>query len=266
MGKSPSANLEERMISVTGVFTSRSDAQRGSTQLLATGIPKDRINLLTPGASEKELGAVPVDSAEQPGMGKAIGAAVGGAVGLAGGIGLGGAVASLMLPGIGPVIAVGAAGAALLGMLGFKAGGAIEQSMTNGLPEDELFVYEDALRQGRSVVIADADNDIQAKAARGVLENAGAESIDRVRDMWWVGVRGAQKEKYDAKGGHFDDDERFFRCGFESALHLQNRDKSYDQCRTQLATRHPELHEREPFRRGFEEGRAYLEAVRNRHN
>jgi hypothetical protein len=26
------------------------------------------------------------------------------------------------------------------------------------------------------------------------------------------------------------------------------------------------LHEREPFRRGFEEGRAYLEAVRHRHN
>jgi len=254
------------MISVAGVFKSRSDAQRGSTQLLATGISKDRINLLTPEASEKELGAVPVDSAEQPGMGKAIGAAVGGAVGLAGGIGLGGAVASLLVPGIGPVIAVGAAGAALLGALGFKAGGAIEKSMTNGLPEDELFVYEDALRQGRTVVVADADNDTQAKAARGVLENAGAESIDRIRDMWWVGVRGVQKEKYDASGGHFDDDERFFRCGFESALHLQNRDKSYEQCRTQLAGRHPELHEREPFRRGFEEGRAYLEAVRHRHN
>ena len=48
------------MISVAGVFKSRSDAQRGSTQLLATGISKDRINLLTPEASEKELGAVPV--------------------------------------------------------------------------------------------------------------------------------------------------------------------------------------------------------------
>jgi hypothetical protein len=253
------------MISVTGVFKSQSDAQRGATQLLPIGISKDRINVLTPGASEKELDAVPVDAAEQPGMGKAIGAAVGGAVGLAGGIGLGGAVASLLLPGIGPVIAIGAAGAALLGTLGFTAGGAIEKSMTNVLPEDELFVYEDALRQGRTVVIADADDDTQAKAARGVLENAGAESIDRTRDMWWVGVRGVQKEKYDAKGGHFDDDERYFRCGFESALHVQNRGKSFDQCRAKVASDHPELHEREPFRRGFEEGTAYLEAVRSRH-
>jgi hypothetical protein len=164
------------------------------------------------------------------------------------------------------VIAIGAAGAALLGALGFEAGGAIEKSMTNGLPEDELFVYEDALRQGRTVVIADADNDTQAKAARGILENAGAESIDGVRDMWWVGVRSVQKEKYEANGGHFDDDERFFRCGFEAALHLQNRDKSYEHCQERLAEQNPELHERQPFRRGFEEGRAYLEAVRRRHN
>ena len=250
------------MISVAGVFKSRSDAQRGSTQLLATGISRDRINLLTPEASEKELGAVPVDAAEQPGMGKAIGAAVGGAVGLAGGIGLGGAVASLLLPGIGPVIAIGAS----IKTAGDQLRGAIEKSMTNGLPEDELFVYEDALRQGRTVVIADADNDTQAKAARGILENAGAESIDGVRDMWWVGVRSVQKEKYEANGGHFDDDERFFRCGFEAALHLQNRDKSYEHCQERLAEQNPELHERQPFRRGFEEGRAYLEAVRRRHN
>jgi len=254
------------MVSIAGVFKSRSDAQRGSAQLLPLGIPQDRINLLTPEASQKELAAVPVDDAEQPGMGKAIGAAVGGAVGLAGGIGLGGAVASLLIPGIGPVIAVGAAGAALLGTLGAKAGAAIEKSSTNGLPEDELYIYEDALRQGRTVVVATADNDTQAKAARGVLENAGAESIDRIREMWWVGVRDVEKEKYDPKGGTFEDDERFFRCGFEAALHLQNRDKSYDQCRTRLGDRYPGSHEREPFRRGFDEGRAYLESVRNRHN
>ena len=29
----------------------------------------------------------------------------------------------------------------------------MERSTTQGLPEDEIFVYEDALRKGRSVVI-----------------------------------------------------------------------------------------------------------------
>ena len=46
----------------------------------------------------------------------AMGAAVGGAMGAAGGATLGLAVASLVMPGIGPVIAFGMVGAALLGL------------------------------------------------------------------------------------------------------------------------------------------------------
>ena len=214
------------MESVAAVFTSRSDAEQGSAQLLALGIPKDGINILTPHATEKELAAVPTDDAEPLGIGKALGAAVGGAVGLAGGIGLGGAVTSLIVPGIGPVLAIGLAGAALLAVLGGAAGGAIEKSTAVGLPGDELFVYEDALRQRRTVVIAQAENGSQAEAARGALENAGAESIDRARESWWIGLRDAEKETYNSSGGNFEDDERYFRCGFEAALHSEKRDKS----------------------------------------
>jgi hypothetical protein len=88
------------MESAAAVFTARHDAERGSALLLALGIPKDRINFLTPQATEKELATVPVNEAEALGIGKALGAAVGGAVGLAGGIGLGGAVTSLIVPGV----------------------------------------------------------------------------------------------------------------------------------------------------------------------
>src|SRR5712675_38046 len=106
------------MESVTGVFQSRTAAEEGLAELLPLGIPKDRITILTPQATEKELAAVPTVEAEQPGMGKALGAAVGGAVGLAGGMGAAGAVMSAMVPGVGPVLAVGLAGAALLGTIG----------------------------------------------------------------------------------------------------------------------------------------------------
>ncbi len=41
--------------------------------------------------------------------------------------------------------------------VGATAGGKAEKSSYEGLPEDEIFVYEDALRKGRSVVIALAD-------------------------------------------------------------------------------------------------------------
>lgn len=251
------------MESVAGVFTSRFEAERGVAQLLPLGILKDRINILTPHTSEKELDAVPTVAAEQPGMGKALGAAVGGAVGLAGGMGVAGAV--LLVPGIGPVLAIGLAGAALVGAIGAATGGAIEKSISDGLPGDELFVYEDALRQGRTVVIVMAENETQAEAARGVLENSGAESIDRARDMWWLGLRDVEKETYDSRGGDFEGDERYFRCGFEAALHSQNREKSYDECHAHLGDRNAELHEREPFRRGYERGGAYLTTIKQRH-
>jgi len=94
------------------------------------------------------------------------------------------------------------------------------------------------------------------------LEDAGAESIDRAREMWWVGLRDAAKETYQAQGGNFDEDERYFRCGFEAAQHSANRGKSYEDCRTRLGDLYPGTHEREPFRRGYKRGRAYFEALR----
>jgi hypothetical protein len=78
-----------------------------------------------------------------------------------------------------------------------------------GLPEDELFIYEDALRRGRTVVVVMA-NDDEADAVRGALELAGAETIDRAREMWWLGLRDVETEKYTAEGRNFDSDERDF--------------------------------------------------------
>ena len=254
------------MESVTAVFQSRTAAEEGIAALLPIGIPKDQITILTPHATEKELAAVPTVEAEQPGIGKALGAAVGGAVGLAGGMGAAGAVMSAVIPGVGPVLAVGLAGAALLGTIGAATGGAIEKSLSDGLPADEIFVYEDALRHGRTVVIALADSSQQAEATRGALENAGAESIDRARHMWWLGVRDVEKEKYETSGSDFAKDEHDFRCGFEAALHADNRGQSYESCRDKLRDRYPDNHQSTAFRRGYERGGAYLEAIKERRN
>jgi hypothetical protein len=252
------------MKAVVGVFKSRSDAERGAADLVPLDIPKDRITILTPQATEKELAAVPTVAGEEPGMGKAMGAALGGAIGVAGGVGLVPMLASFLIPGVGQVLAIGVVGGVLLGALGAvgggKAGGAIESNIFEGLPEDEMFVYEDALRKGRSVVVAMADND-EADAVRGALENAGAESIDQARDKWWLGMRDVEKEKYETTGAKFEDDERYFRCGFEAALHLKNRDRTYQECHKVLGDLHPRMHESEPFKRGFERGREYLKTI-----
>lgn len=63
----------------------------------------------------------------------------------------------------------------------------------------------------------------------------------------------------------FDEDERYFRAGFEAALHAKNRNKSYEEFRPQLLTDlYSVTQEREAFRRGYNRGRAYNEVVRQR--
>ena len=69
------------MKAVTGVFRSAEDAKRASEQLRSTGVHEERITLLTPGSDHESLQSVPAIAAEQPGMGKAIGALMGGAAG-----------------------------------------------------------------------------------------------------------------------------------------------------------------------------------------
>jgi hypothetical protein len=251
------------MKAIVGVFKSRSDAERSAAELVPLEIPKARINILTPEVTNKEIAAVPTVAGEQPGMGKAMGAVVGGAMGVAGGVGLAPAIASLLVPGVGPVLGIGILAGTLLGAIGAVGGGgvgaALESATFEGLPEDELFIYEDALRKGRTVVVVMADDD-DASAVRGALELAGAETVDGARELWWLGLRDVEKERYTADGANFEHDEPAFRGGFEAALQLRNRNRSYEECYQELGERDARVYESEAFRRGYERGLQYLEA------
>ena len=250
------------METVAGIFRARADAERAVEGLRAAGLKDDHVSLLAPGASAEEVErAVPTTETEQPGMGSAVGGVVGSALGVAGGLHLGSAVASLFVPGVGPILAAGLAGAALFGAggaaAGAAAGGAAEDSLAGGLPHDELFVYEDALRQGNTVVIAVADDAERAAAARGVLEASGAESVDAARERWWVGLRDAEEAAYTEEGGDFGVDEPTYRRGFEASLHPHARGKSYAEDSERLRSCYGKDCEAEPFRRGYERGRGY---------
>lgn len=246
---------------VVGVFKSRSDAERGVAKLREIGIPPAEINVLTPQASEKELAAIPTSQGEQPGMVKTLGAVTGGALGA----GIGEMVATMILPGAGLVLALGLAGGALLGAIGGGAvGGEAEKTMFASLPEEEFFVYEDALRRGRSLVLASLKDEKLVEAARGAFDAAAAESVDRAREMWWIGLRDVEKEHYEIGGKNFEQDEPYFRSGFEAALLPANRDKSYDQAREDLRSRYPRMYDSGPFRHGYERGRVYRSALQKR--
>src|SRR5271154_6340651 len=230
------------MKSVVGIFGVREEAERGARMLDFAGIARSRIAVLTPESTEQEIAAVPTMDAEQPGMGMALGA-----------------LASVLIPGVGPILAIGFAASAL-GLLGGGAlGGALDNSLSDGIPQEELYIYEDALRQGRSVVVAFAENHAQMEAAHHSLKQSGAESVDRAREMWWIGLRAIEKEHYDAGGEKFEQSEAEFRAGFEAAQHPANRARSYEESRDRLSEKDPIAGKSDAFRQGFERGRIYYQ-------
>ncbi len=258
------------MKAVTGVFSSQSYAQRALTQLRGLGLTEDRLTLLTPGGVDTHEGTIPTVSAEQPGMGKAIGALVGAAAGLSGGP----LLVAALIPGVGPVTAIGLLGGAVVAAagagVGAVAGGKLENAVTEGLPEDEIFVYEDALRKGRSVVIALASDNVEASLFRELLRAEGAESINAAREQWWIGLRSAEQEHYSGHGRNFGNDEEFYRRGFEFALDARTRRKEYDQVLPEvtgkiedLKRQYPGIDVAEPFRRGFDRGRNHHQQLWN---
>lgn len=171
------------MKTVAGIFASREDAARAIQRLRGIGVRDDAINVLAPGMSDRQVVAsVPTDEGEQPGMGTALGVVAGGATGASIGIPIGAAISTFVLPGIGPIIAAGLLGGALFAAGGAAIGHKLEDRLSTGVPRDELFVYEEALRYGRSVVIVEAENDNDADIIRTALEAVGAESIDAARE------------------------------------------------------------------------------------
>lgn len=250
------------MSTVAAIFNSRAEAENGVSRLLESGVEDERISYLTPGSTHGELDEeVRTTETEGSGTGTAIGGAVGGAIGAAGGLPLGAAVASLFVPGVGPILAAGIVGAALLGAggaaAGAAAGGALEDSIASGLPHDELFIYEDALRRGRTVLIVATKDDEDAERVGAILESAGAESLNAARDNWWLGLRDVEEAEYTVDGGDFNDDESSFRRGFEASLHPSSRGRSYEDDSSRLRECFGDECDSQPFRRGYARGQEY---------
>lgn len=222
------------MKAIAAIFGSRADAERAAHRLIDLGCAPAHVSVLSPGAHPRD--AVPSDEGEAPGTGTAIGAVVGGATGAAIGMPLGAAM-SLVVPGVGPVIALGLIGAALFSAGGAAIGGALETRLSQGVPRDDLFIYEDALRRGRSVVVALTEDDALAERARETLAAAGGIDVARARDEWWAGLREEER------GIYTPDEESAYRSGFEAALTSEAREPGHDVTAA--------------YRRGWERGRLY---------
>jgi hypothetical protein len=253
------------MNSVAGIFLSRAAAQSGIDRLRALDIDEERMLLLSLGTPDERVEqTVPVIDTDA-GTGEKIGSSVGRGAGIAGGIMLGGAVGSIFVPGVGAVVAAGVLGAALLGTMGAAigaaAGSAVDEKTAATLRHDELHLYEAALRQGRSVLIAVAVDESQTRAALEALREAGAESLDKAREIWWSDLRAAEEEFHRTEGRDFALDENLYRRGFEAALHPRARGVTYVRSAPFLREYFSEDYQTDAFRSGYERGQVYQQKL-----
>lgn len=255
------------METTVGIFRSRLETERALAQLRALGIGYDKITVLQPGMTNRQIeGYVPTSDSEGSGTAAAMGGAVGGAIGVGAGASLGAAVVSVFIPGVGPIIAAGILGAAILGaggaLAGAQAGSRLEGGLAQGLPHDELFIYEDALRKNHSVVLINADDSETTGRIQDALLRAGAESIDAAREGWWLGLREAEEQDYQQAHHSFKQDEVVYRQGFQAALHPSLRYQTYDDAVAQINS---ERRAEPAFRAGFERGQDYQRSMDTRY-
>ena len=254
------------MITVTGIFVRRADAERAAELLRSSGINDEHLALLAPGTPNEAVEeTVTHTETEEQGAGGKVGGAVGRGLGIAGGIMVGGAVGSALVPGVGAVLGAGILAAAILGVLGRAAGraagGEIDEAAVSYLRQDEIHIYEEALRCGRTVLIAMTDDEGQAEAARKALLDAGTISLDEAHGSWWSGLRGAEGEEYARRGHDFATDEALYRRGFEAAQHPSWRGQPFAEVAGELRERYGDDYLQDAFRRGYERGLSHRRRV-----
>ncbi|HTT63865.1 MAG TPA: hypothetical protein VMG35_18560 [Bryobacteraceae bacterium] len=252
------------MVTVVGVFERAGTAARAIRDLRIVKAGVRAVLLLRPGAGQDQLLEIPAAPSEPPGMAQSMAAFVAGALGVAGGLALGAAAAERVLPGAGAALVVGLLGAAVLGVAGVAggslAGKRIGSKTFEGLPVDEFFVYKDALRQSRWIVLCLAEKPGSADEARRVLEREGAESMDAARAMWWLGLVDSALLHYRAPVPRIVVRKDPFRKGYEAALNPEFRGKPWDQVVYLLAERYGNWYD-DQFRRGFDGGQQHYQAL-----
>jgi len=248
------------MESVVGVFQSADDVRRALELLQEIHIDRNHTTILWPGDENAPQRMTAIDN-QSTRPGEALGGTVGGALGVAGGATLGAAVASLFVPGVGTIVVAGVLAAALLGtggaLVGAAVGDALEHGLVRGIPDDELYLYESALRQGRTVFLVSAEGQHIARKVQEVFRHVGAADLAAVREDWWLGLREGQQKIYETQGGDFSRDEPEYRRGFELALRPELRGKSLDDVAEAIRRSASGDPASSAFRAGYDRGQAH---------
>ena len=143
-------------------------------RLKAEGFSNNDISALFPDKTGTRDFAVEkgTKAPEGAATGAGSGAVLGGALGWLAGIG------ALAIPGVGPFVAAGPIAAALSGAaVGGAVGGIAGALIGLGIPEYEAKRYEGKIKAGGILLSVHTDNSDEAKKAKQIFEQAGAQDI-----------------------------------------------------------------------------------------
>ena len=157
---------------ITGLFKSRTSAQKAVEDLVNHGYSRDDISLLMSDATRgREFG---LEMSTKAPEGMATGATIGGVLGAiaAGLVALG----IIVVPGLG-LLAAGPIVATLAGLgAGAAAGGLTGALVGLGIPEHEATFYNEHIEKGGILVGVYSHSDT-VERAKSILEAAGAEKV-----------------------------------------------------------------------------------------
>ena len=139
--------MPDRSPMLVGVFDDRLAGEEAVRDLEAAGFKADAIGYAIRGSEVTSGGMITDATGTKDAKGAVTGAITGGMVG-----GVLAAAASLMIPGVGPIVAGGVLAAFFGGAIAGTAVGGILGAMTGlGVSEDEARFYEKEFHEGRAI-------------------------------------------------------------------------------------------------------------------
>lgn len=182
------------MNTIIGVFDNPAAARRAVDALHASSLKLDDVSVLS--RTDERTKAVSGGKEDvSAGEGAAVGAVWGGLVGLA----------ALLIPGVGPFIALGALGAALTGAITGAVVGGITAALVDfsGIPEDEARAYETMVTEGKTLVAVKARDEDGAEVRR-FLTSTGAEAVRDDQSAQATSPGRVHVAMYDENGNRVD--------------------------------------------------------------
>jgi hypothetical protein len=161
---------------LVAAFDDRVAAQNAVTELEAAGFDDDSIGFVLRGSDAVRGGMITDASGAKDATGAAQGALTGGMVG-----GVLGAAASLLVPGVGPILAGGVLASFFGGAIAGTAVGGMLGAMTGlGISEDEARYFEEQFQSGKAIVAVKPEARVE-EAARILRGHGGYDLHNRLK-------------------------------------------------------------------------------------